>query len=384
MSRLMSLLLAAALLCSSAHASTVLTYQGRLEQSDAPVSAELPMRFQLFSAANGGVAIGPALTRSVLVDRGLFSVDLDFGSQAYQNGLWLQIEVDSELLQPRQRLAAAPLAVRSLDSAGLQASIDALLQRVAALESANTQLRSQVDTLIASSAVQGNSISSLQGALADANTEIDALQATVQAQSTTLASLNGRTNSLEAKTASITVSGDEVFFTGVNLHVRSGAGSTDAAPNGRGNLILGYNEPRVTPSPSVRTGSHNLVLGLRNSYTRFGGIVGGVDNLISGDHASVISGDGNQATGGQSVIVSGTGGLADDVTAVVIGGFQNRATGFRSVTVSGWQNDAQGSYSAILGGDTNVATATESSIGGGDNVTFTSSSKFRAEGTLDP
>lgn len=384
MFRLMSLLLAAVLYCGSAYASTTLTYQGRLEQSDAPVSAELPMRFQLFSAANGGVAIGPALTRSVLVDRGLFSVDLDFGSQAYQNALWLQIEVDSELLQPRQRIAAAPLSVRSLDSAGLQAGIDALLQRVTALETANTQLRSQVDTLIASSAAQASSLSSLQGALADANTEIVTLQATAQSQSLTLTSLNGRTNGLESKTASMSVSGNEVFFSGVNLHVRSGAGSTDAAPNGRGNLILGYNEPRVTPTPSERTGSHNLVLGLRNSYSSFGGIVGGVDNRVSAPYAVVLSGDENQATGEKSVIVSGTGGLADDTTSVVISGYQNRATGFRSAVISGWQNDAQGSYSAILGGDTNVATATESSIGGGDNITSTSSSKFRAEGVFDP
>lgn len=384
MFRLISLWLMAALLCSAAHASTLLTYQGQLLQSDAPVSGDRSMRFQLFTAADGGTALGPALVRTVLVDRGLFSADLDFGNQAYQSGLWLQIEVEGVALQPRQRVAAAPLAVRSLDSAALEASVAALLQRVVALESANGQLRSQVDGLIASSAAQASSISALQGDLADANAEIQQLQGTNDAQSLSIVSLDSRVTGLQTKTNAITTSGADLFFTGVNVHIRSGAGITSATPNGRGNLIIGYNEAASAPNPSVRSGSHNLVLGERNSYSSWGGIVGGVDNRISAPSASVLSGDSNQATGPQSVIVSGTGGLADDTTAVVIGGFQNRATGFRSVAVSGWQNDAQGSYSAILGGDTNVATATESSIGGGDNITSTTSSKFTAEGTLSP
>lgn len=375
------LLLLGVLFCTASLANTTLTYQGLLDQSDAPLNGEVLMRFQMFSEADGGAPVGPLLTRSVLVERGLMSVDLDFGSQAYESGLWLQIEVDGDILQPRQRIAAAPLAVRSLDSAGLQASIDALLQRVGALEAANAQLSGQVDSLVASSAQQATSINALQSELADADLEIVQLQAVAQSQGVSLNSLNARTTALEGKTAAITVSGDDLLVQGVNLHLRSGSGSTDGAPNGRGNLIIGYNEPGV---PSERSGSHNLVLGIRNQYTSHSGIVGGVDNLVSAPYASVLSGELNQSTGLQSVIVSGYGGIADDTTSVVISGYQNQASGFRSVVVSGWQNDSNGSYSSILGGDANITTATESSIGGGSAITSTSTRKFSARGTIAP
>lgn len=384
MFRLLLSVLLGTLLCTTALATTTLTYQGRLDQQDVPLTGDIAMRFQLFDSASGGMAIGPTLAQVVLVDDGLFSVDLDFGDQAYQDGLWLEVEVDGELLSPRQRLAAAPLAIRSLDGTGLQAGLDALLQRVTALEAANVQLRSQLDALALENSVQESDINTLQGAVADANAEIAQLQSITAAQSATIVSLDGRLASLEFKTQAISAVGTDLFIDGMNVHVRSGSGSTSATPNGRGNLIIGYNEPKTTAPVSVRTGSHNLVLGQRNSYTSYGGIVGGVENRIGGAHASVISGESNQSTGEQSVVVSGFGGLADDTTSVVLSGFGNRATGFRAAVISGWQNDAQGSYSAILGGDTNTTTATESSIGGGDNVAVTNSSKFTAEGEINP
>jgi hypothetical protein len=113
MFRLLLSVLLCTILCNAAFATTTLTYQGRLDQLEVPLSDEVAMRFQLFTAAGGGIAVGPLLTRNVLIDNGLFSVDLDFGDQPYQDGLWLEVEVENETLSPRQRLAAAPLAVRS-------------------------------------------------------------------------------------------------------------------------------------------------------------------------------------------------------------------------------------------------------------------------------
>lgn len=51
----------------------------------------------------------------------------------------------------------------------------------------------------------------------------------------------------------ITSSGSTVEFSGVNVQVVSGSGSTDGAINGRGNLIVGHDE-----GPGSKTGSHNL------------------------------------------------------------------------------------------------------------------------------
>ena len=39
--------------------------------------------------------------------------------------------------------------------------------------------------------------------------------------------------------------GTDVFFNGCNVNVRSGSGSTNGTVNGKGNLIIGYNESRV-------------------------------------------------------------------------------------------------------------------------------------------
>jgi hypothetical protein len=108
----------------------------------------------------------------------------------------------------------------------------------------------------------------------------------------------------------------EVLITGANLHIVNGLGSTSCTdeggneipdcPNGLGNLIVGYNEPRNDPeSPDVCTGSHNVVVGQRHNFSRFGGVVVGDLNTISGGFASVSAGDGNEASGGRSSVSGG-------------------------------------------------------------------------------
>jgi hypothetical protein len=75
---------------------------------------------------------------------------------------------------------------------------------------------------------------------------------------------------------------NEVVITGANLRIINGLGTTDTT-NGLGNLLVGYNEPRSEAiGPNVRTGSHNVVVGRRHSFSRFGGLVVGDLNTISG------------------------------------------------------------------------------------------------------
>jgi len=119
------------------------------------------------------------------------------------------------------------------------------------------------------------------------------------------------------------ISGD-IFFDGCNVHIRSGGGATNATINGKGNLIIGYNKPKVrdfaedledieskrvrvfaegledtelkkvrdfaegledTESKKMeaeeldvsdsRGGSHNLVIGDEHEYTSYGGLIAG-------------------------------------------------------------------------------------------------------------
>jgi hypothetical protein len=121
---------------------------------------------------------------------------------------------------------------------------------------------------------------------------------------------------------------NEIFITGANLHLVNGLGQTACeseeepipnCPNGLGNLIVGYNEPREF-AENVRTGSHNVVVGSRHNFSRFGGLVVGTFNTISGDFAAVTGGATNTASGGASFVSSGVGNTASGDFATVSGG----------------------------------------------------------------
>jgi hypothetical protein len=138
--------------------------------------------------------------------------------------------------------------------------------------------------------------------------------------------------------------GNEVFITGANLHIRNGLGFTDCVdreqgqeipdcPNGLGNLIVGYNELRdlsdCDPAEdqfckNTRTGSHNVVVGLGHNFSRFGGLVVGILNEISGDFATVSGGIRNTASGHNSAVTGGELNTASGDGSAVCGGIATR------------------------------------------------------------
>ena len=170
--------------------------------------------------------------------------------------------------------------------------------------------------------------------------------------------------------------GQTVRFTGVNVQIVNGAGESNDV-NGRGNLIVGYNEDDVPPLD--RSGSHNLVLGQGNSYTSYGGLVGGIENTISGpesvafgfdneasgQHAFVLGGFLNTASGIGAVVAGGESNTASATSSVASGGQQNIANGFRAWVGGGGQNHASGSSASVAGGVNNTASGTGTSIVGG-------------------
>jgi len=94
----------------------ILTYQGRLLDNNAPVTGTVDMNFELWTSESGGSMVTSHSISGVTVSSGLFQVDLPFGSQPYEDGLWLEIEADGTTLTPRQRLAPVPLAMHALNS----------------------------------------------------------------------------------------------------------------------------------------------------------------------------------------------------------------------------------------------------------------------------
>lgn len=93
-----------------------ITYQGRLSQGGEPFTGVIPMTFRVWNEPSGGGQSGDDLVRNVDVSDGLFQVTLDFGSSFGSEAKWLEVEVAGELLEPRQRITAAPLALTALNA----------------------------------------------------------------------------------------------------------------------------------------------------------------------------------------------------------------------------------------------------------------------------
>jgi hypothetical protein len=104
---------------------TAFTYQGRLDNTNGPVNGTCDFTFELYDAAGsgepptGGTLLGTDTRTGVQANDGYFSVELDFGANAFTgDARWLEITVNcgsgDAALSPRQPLTAAPYALHSL------------------------------------------------------------------------------------------------------------------------------------------------------------------------------------------------------------------------------------------------------------------------------
>lgn len=227
------------------------------------------------------------------------------------------------------------------------------------------------------------------------------------------------------RTSCMSASPGETVFEGCNVHIRSGSGATDGEANGLGNLIVGYNEPKVPVTeltcdgvifgvscssnadcdpevqclPSAQTGgcdtgprqavcfsdeecddggtcvalmgetprsgSHNIVLGTMNSYESYGGIVNGNLNRITAPYASVIASSRSNATGDTSGVFGGRRGNASGSHAAICGGEDAWARGTYATVLGGTVNQAAGRHSTVTGGTRCSAIGGASSVSGG-------------------
>lgn len=217
----------------------------------------------------------------------------------------------------------------------------------------------------------------------------------------TLQQLATRVITLETKTQDITRITDPntnqptIRFTGVNVQIVNGVGVTLSA-NGTGNLIVGYNELRLLPpGPTIRTGSHCVILGRQNNYTSTSGIIGGQQNLISGegacvltglrntasdDFACVVSGAVNTANQGLTSILGGTWNIASGLYATIVGGNTNTASGPNSSVSGGYLNQASGANASVTGGEENAASGAYSTVSGGGGRSATGDYDWRGGG----
>lgn len=119
---------------------------------------------------------------------------------------------------------------------------------------------------------------------------------------------------------------------GVNVQIVNGEGSTYLV-NGAGNLIVGYHESTEPPDchcfryqTTVRTGSHNVIVGSGNSYSSHSGVAAGGGQRILSPWASAVGGMENIAKGMFSFVGGGTRNWADGTSSAILGGDENQAT----------------------------------------------------------
>ena len=162
------------------------------------------------------------------------------------------------------------------------------------------------------------------------------------------------------------LAGPHVIFNGVNVHIRNGAGDSYFSPNGRGNLIVGYNES-FTGGPAERGGSHNVVLGGEHRYNFGTGLIGGYANRLSGMGASVTAGSRNEAVDFSSVS-GGSNNQALGGFSSISGGDSNVTRGANASVTAGSSNAANGDMSSVTGGLSNVAGAIFTTVTGGSGL----------------
>ena len=278
----------------------------------------------------------------------------------------LDVAVAGPVTTPNAFTGGTPAVAAEVNAnfAAFEAAVNDNDTRIAQLLADNVALVRRLDELVASN-------QQLSDDLAEARTFIEDLRSVMSLQD------DNQGN-------------PAVVFSGVNVQINNGQGATDSI-NGLGNLVIGYDEPtqnldRVCSnglfqseadclannevfSNIHKSGSHNLVIGERHNYSRVGGLIAGLQNMVIADNSSVPGGEFNVASGPRSTVSGGGGNQATGRATSVSGGGLNVASALRSSVSGGQFNRADGQFSSVSGGRLNTASGDESSIsGGGTNV----------------
>jgi hypothetical protein len=358
-------------------APNAMNYQGRVtDASGEPVAdGSYLMEFWIYDAEIEGTALWWDVTQYVSVTDGIYNVTLGQG-EGYgsldaalfsEDNRWLEVWFDGEKLFPRQKLTSAAYAFQAgSTTAGAVTS-------VMLADDAVTETKVQDGAITAGKIAEGF-VSGLDSDKLDGYEAADFAPAvhnhdtqyyTKTEVDNLVSDYESRIAALENLLAKFSVSGDgrQIYITEANLHVRSGSGATNGAVNGLGNVIIGYNESRL--STNDKSGSHNLVVGYEHNYSNYAGIVVGYHNTISGQVSSVSGGHYNIASGDYSSVSGGWFSTASGIYSSISGGYHNEAIGSSSSVSGGSINTADGDYSSISGGSTNTAGGVSSSVSGG-------------------
>ncbi|MDJ0869625.1 MAG: hypothetical protein QNK03_26230 [Myxococcota bacterium] len=421
---------APAALSGTAHAAPPpdVSYQGRLlDGTGDALTGPVTIEIGIWSQLSGGILLYGETHENQALSDGVFAIVLGTGAaptRAFDAELFdgpnrfLEVTIDGETLTPRQPLTSVPYALQSQQSqvslvadraldadtlGGVEATLldqsahvaDTINPHGVSAAQVGAATPGDVDGAIGTHAsdpgahhAKTETFGELSDQIADAQlpdsiARDDELAAEATARQDGDAVLQGQVDALQAQVAAlnalledVTRSGDTLEFSGMNVQIVNGAGSSDTL-NGLGNLIVGYNEDVTVPVD--RTGSHNVVIGVEHSYSSFGGLVAGRRNTISEVFASVTGGVFNTASGQYASVSGGSDNTASDTASSVSGGAFNEASREYASVSGGRDGIASGIFSSVSGGRYNETRGSYSSVSGGGgenaadgNITFAS------------
>jgi hypothetical protein len=109
--------------------TTAFNYQGKLTDASAAANGAYDLQFALYDSLTGGIQIGtPQTLTGVIVSKGVFTAELDFGNVFPGANRYLEIRVKKPgdesytTLDPRQLINSVPYAVRSLNAANVESA----------------------------------------------------------------------------------------------------------------------------------------------------------------------------------------------------------------------------------------------------------------------
>ncbi|MCD4737668.1 MAG: hypothetical protein K8R89_00195 [Anaerolineae bacterium] len=131
---LATVLLTIALLSAGCGLNPQFTYQGRLtDENGTPLNGDYSFTFRLYKSDTGGTALYEE-TKTLTVEDGLFDTEVGptsivagIGTEDLSQPLWLEVEVDTETLTPRQRLYGAPYAFTLMPGAYISTTMSTVI-----------------------------------------------------------------------------------------------------------------------------------------------------------------------------------------------------------------------------------------------------------------
>lgn len=341
-----------------AQVPSTLAYGGFLTDSaGTPYEGRVDVIAELWSGQREGTLLWGETHDGVRVSNGWFGLDLGSEEEldidwTATNAIYLQLTINGEPIEPRQRVQSVVFAQVAENATGALATlIDEIDDRITTIERDGagevrwTEILNRPpglddgdDLLIPP--IDWTDLDGIPEILADGEIAFDEIQ-----------NLPRDIEAMAGDSDQLDFIGTDAIFNGVNVHVRNGQGSTTRT-NSRGNLIVGYN---AGGTGRQRTGSHNLIIGDEHAYAGTAGIVAGTHNDVLANNASVLGGSNNTAQQPGAVVLGGSGNDAIGVASTVFGGTGNDAVGEGAVVVGGDNNRADGDSSVVLGGSTNIA-----------------------------